>query len=142
MRLGGITQALLCKFLAALLILVTGTLLKKVGIERDERLHNVLRINDRRVAIMIIMDKLAVFAIRKRHESIIKFWDCPVVEPIADTDSESLYLILLNDVECTEIMEDFNKPPFNPGNKSAEIILIATDSCNRFRLPARYSITE
>lgn len=91
---------------------------------------------------MIIMNKLAVFAIRESYESIIKFLDCPVVEPIADTDCEGLYLILLYDVECTEIMEDFNKPPFNPGNKSAEVVLIATDSCNRFRLPARYSITE
>ena len=35
MRLGGITQALLCKFLAALFLLVSGTFLAKVGIECD-----------------------------------------------------------------------------------------------------------
>ena len=35
MRLCCITQALLSKFITTLLILVTGTLLKKVGIERD-----------------------------------------------------------------------------------------------------------
>ena len=91
---------------------------------------------------MIIMNKLAVFAIRESHESIIKFLDCPVVEPIADTDCESLYLILLYDVECTEIMEDLYESAFNPRYEPKKAVMISPNNSYNFVLPTRDGIIE
>ena len=91
---------------------------------------------------MIIMDKFSVFAIRESHESIIKFWDCPVVEPIAYTDCECLYLILLNDVECTEIMKYLYKSSLNPGNKPTKVVLISAHNGYNPILSTRNSISE
>lgn len=88
------------------------------------------------------MDKLAVLSIRERHEGIIKFRDCPVVEPIADTDSESLNLIILNDVESTEIVEYLYEPAFNPRYEPKKAVMILPNNSYNFVLSTRDSITE
>lgn len=88
------------------------------------------------------MDKFAVLSIRERHEGIIEFRDCPVVEPIADTDSESLYLIILNDVESTEIVEDLYESAFNPRYEPKKAVMISPNNSYNFVLPTRDGIIE
>lgn len=91
---------------------------------------------------MIVMYKLSIFSIRESHKSIIKFRDCPVVEPIADTDSESLNLIILNDVESTEIVEYLYESAFNPRYEPKKAVMISPNNSYNFVLPTRDSIIE